>query len=221
MAKKTWAERWGESEVDYSNKETVEKTLRKIRNLTARRVASLRGSDSFSFAEDQLTKQMKKLYMFGKLPDLEQLGWQTKEQELRLYHQFWASKTATKAGSRNEQIRQSIRLFGTDSRGKPLRLLTIEEGRAYWDVYDKYYELHGEESTHLDSNRVQRILGESINTILNPDMDLVHYLNLVKFDLEHEHDRGVPFSDEELASRAVARDILMSPRSIIYEEGDY
>lgn len=220
MAKKTWAERWGSRQVDYSSKESVYSQLRKIRKLTERRLASLENHESFSFAKYQLDQILKKNYLNGRLPDIDTMTWQDRERELRWYHQFWASKTATLSGSKQEQIRQSIRLFGADKRGRPARLLTLEEGRTYWEVYNKYYELHGAESTHLDSNRVQRIIGESINTILNPDLDLVNYLKLIKYELEGEYERGTNYSDEELARHAVARDILMGKRSITFERDE-
>lgn len=214
MAKKTWAERWGESEVNYSNKAEVEKTLRKIRNLTARRLASLAKSNSFSFAAYQLTEQLKEMYMFGKLPKIEDMTWRTVEEELRHYHDFWSSKTATKEGAKKEQISQSARIFGTSPNGKPNRIMTLEEGRAYWSAYKKFNELYGHESTHLDSNRIQRILGESVEKIFDPNLDLISYLHSVLELAQYEFERGTPFTDAELEGHATALDILYS------DEGD-
>ena len=219
MAKKTWAERWGSRDVDYSNAESVYSQLRKLRNLTQRRLESLENNESFSFAKYQLDQILKKNYLNGQLPDIDKMKWQDRERELRWYHQFWASQTSTVAGSKKEQIRQSIRIFGADKRGKPNRLLTLEEGRTYWEVYDKYYELHGSESTHLDSNRVQRIIGESINKIFDPNIDLVKYLKLVKLDLEQEFQLGRNFTDEELARHAQFYDYALS-RSISFERDE-
>lgn len=210
MAKKTWAERWGESDVDYSNKLEVAKLVKKLRNLTARRLASLNKSNSFSYAAHQLTEQLKELYMFGKLPSIENTSWQTLEKELRHYHDFWSSKTASKAGAKKEQIAQSARIFGTDVKGRPVRTLTLQEGREYWKAYKQFYELYGHEATHLDSNRVQRILGESIEKIFNPDIDLISYLHSILEIAQTEFERGKPFSANELAGQATALDILYS-----------
>lgn len=164
--KKTWAERWGESPVDYEmGDEEMRKLLKKVRNLTARRMASLEKGNSFSYAAMQFDQAMKKTYLGGKLPDVNKMKWQAVERELRSHHQFWSSKTSTTSGARAEQVEQSKRIWGVDKSGKPARLMTFEESKAFWSAYEEFNNIYKGSIARYDSNRIQQAVGQVFSNV--------------------------------------------------------
>lgn len=161
---KTWAEKWGASNVDYTvGKNELADMLKKVRSSTARRVASLKKSGAFSYAAMQFEQAMKKTYFNGQMPDISKMSWQSIERELRSHHQFWASKTSSASGARKEQIEQSKRIWGVDKKGKPLKVMTFDESKAFWSAYDEFNELYKGQLARYDSNRIQQAVGTVMN----------------------------------------------------------
>lgn len=156
----TWAEKWGKSNVDYTaGKDELAAILKKVRSSTARRVASLKKSGAFSYAAMQFEQTMKKTYFNGKLPDIDKMSWQAIERELRSHHQFWAAKTSSSSGARKEQIEQSKRIWGVDKSGKPLRVMSFDESKAYWSAYEEFNKIYKGSLARFDSNRIQQAIG--------------------------------------------------------------
>lgn len=202
---RTKAERWGASSVDYTNAEAVKKQLREIRTSTARRVASLnKDPRTFSYAAYQFEQSIKQTYVGGKQPSIEKMSFQQMERELRMHHQFWASKTSTAAGAKDETLRQSERIFGTDQSGRLNRVIGKNAGREFWKAYDEFYRVFKDSTAKLDSYRVQRLMGEQLNRIITDDADLMQILQEVKNELD-EMDESPKFTGEgqELVMRAV------------------
>lgn len=173
MAKrKTKLEEWGESELDLRSmsNEALRETLRATLTGTSRRIASLKKNKSFSYAMFRYEQEMQKTFINGVdgiknllnvdvNTDMREGYRKLLQQAVKTTHNFWASKTATKAGARKEQMEQSARIFGVDNRGRPNHVMTFEESKKYWSLYDEYYNMFPDRSRR-DSDRVQRYLGE-------------------------------------------------------------
>lgn len=201
---KTKAEKFGASLVDYSSEEAVAKQLREIRTATARRIASLnKDSRTFSYAAYQFEQNMKQTYVGGKQPSLERMSFKQMEKELRMHHQFWASKTSTAAGAKDEMLRQSERIFGTDQSGRLNRTIGKEAGREFWKVYDEFYRVFKDSTAKLDSYRVQQLIGEQINRVISGDADLMQILQEVKNELDEMDSAKFTGEGQELIMRAV------------------
>jgi len=213
MPKQTWAESWGSKPVDYDrDPEELAKELKKVRNMTARRVSSLNKTKAFSFAAFQYEQTMKKQYIHGKQPNINTMKYQAIEKELRIHHQFWSAQTATKRGAYKEQVAQSKRIFGVDSKGKPTRLMTFDEGKEFWSAYYEFANMYKKEKTYLDSNRVQRILGETSELLKgDSEIDLVKLLAITREVLQADYDAVSPFDSKSMKDKIMeARKVVLS-----------
>lgn len=223
MAKKTKAEEWGETPFNYNQSvDQLRKTLKWARYVTQRRIASLERNKSFSFAREALERQLAKTYLkytfkaqkvgkgnewysartrFSELPNINTMKYQQLEKELAFYHKFWASPTATVAGAKEEQKKQSARIFGKDVKGRPRRMLTLEEGRLFWAAYARFKETY-KETTQYDSRRVLRLLGEHMGEVLDVDTDWVEFLENfyqeVEADYNHTQFNDAPIDWDEV-----------------------
>ena len=202
MAKKTKAEHWGESQVNYNRPlEDLRIELKQIRRATERRLEALARNRSFSYAKESLERQLKKVYLNGMKPDVNKLKFQQVEKELAMYHKFWSSSTSTVKGAKEEQIKQSARIFGKDTRGRPRRVLTLEEGRLFWAAYARFKESY-KETTQYDSRRILRLLGEHMGTVLDPDTDWAEFLEKfyqeVEADYNHTQFNDAPIDWDEV-----------------------
>lgn len=190
MPKRTWAEKWGAVEPDYTiGKKSMASLLKKVRTATARRVASLSKKKAFSYAAQQYTQSIKKTYMSGNLPKIENMSYKQMERELRYHHQFWSSKTSSESGSRSEQIEQSSRIFGVDAKGKPRRLMSFDESKAFWAAYEEFYNMYKDSSARFDSSRIQQAIGSAMSSsdgYISPDADLVETLEQAMRKLEYQ-----------------------------------
>lgn len=201
---KTKAERWGAGLVDYTNAQAVEKQLREIRTATARRIASLnKNPKNFSYAAYQFEQNMKQTYIGGKQPPIEKMSFQQMERELRMHHLFWASKTSTAAGAKDETLRQSARIFGVDKFGRLNRIMGKNAGREFWKVYNEFYRVYKDSTAKLDSYRVQELIGEQLNRIISDDADLMQILQQVKDELDEMDSAKFTSEGQELIMRAV------------------
>lgn len=202
MAKPTWAEKWGSNPVDYSRpREVLERELKKLRNLTARRTASLSKKNAFSYALYQYDQNIKKNFLIRQ--PVEQMTYKQIEKELRIIHDFWSSKTSTYKGAREEQLLQSARIFGTNKSGKPKKTLTIEEARKFWSVYDEFYNMYKEGTAKYDSNRVQQIIGEEYSEKNFAEVDMVQFLDDVHKRLEEDYEENTSLGIARKMSKGV------------------
>lgn len=201
---KTKAEKWGASLVDYTNEAAVEKKLKEIRTATARRVASLnKDPKTFSYSAFQFEQNMKSTYLGGRQPSIEKMTFQQMERELRMHHQFWASKTSTLAGAKDETLRQSERIFGVDESGRLNRVIGKDAGREFWKAYDEFYRVFKDSTAKLDSYRVQQLMGEQLQRIISDDADLMQILQEVKKELDEMDEAKFTNEGQELVMRAV------------------
>lgn len=191
MAKKpTWGEVWGSSEPNYwKSTASLRKDLEKVRQKTFSRYGSLTRNKAFSYAAHALEQNLKRNYIQGRLPSVEDMSQKQIEKELRIYHQFWSSKTSSLAGAREERKSQSARIFGTTPSGRPKRYMSYDESVMYWEVYDKFYEMFKGKTARFSSETVQQMLGESIDAmpiLKSDDKSMEYFLNQVYKDLSKE-----------------------------------
>ena len=225
MAKKTWAETWGSKPVDYYRPvEALEKELRKLRTLTARRIASLKKNKAFSYATYQYEQNMKQNFLVRK--PVSEMGYRQIERELRIIHDFWAAKTSTLKGAREEQLEQSARIFGgkTDKNGRiiPTRILSYEESKKFWAAKEEFYRLNPDATARFDSHRVQTIIGEAMEQVMTgPELDIIHLLKTVRQQLDAEEEVGFQFQhfDPEKKSQNFVPGTIIN-MEVLYSDGD-
>ena len=188
--RQTWAEKWGQSNPDYTiGKKAMASLLKKVRSSTTRRISSLAKKKSFSYAANQFNQSIKKTYLTGKMPSVENMSYKQMERELRYHHQFWSSKTATESGARSEQVEQSKRIFGVDKRGRPLRVMSFEESRAFWAAYEEFFNMYKDSTARFDSSRVQQAIGSAMSMrdgFIDREADLVKILSNAMDNLEYQ-----------------------------------
>lgn len=78
-----------------------------------------------------------------------------------LFHiqQFFKSKTGDVKGAREVMREQDIRIFGENSRGRPVRRMTIEERTKFWSVYDEFLSTYKNAEAIYGSEKIQQYLG--------------------------------------------------------------
>lgn len=201
MAKKTWAEKWGSSPVNYNRPpEALAKELKKIRTLTARRVKSLNKGKYFSYAAEAYNQNMKQLYINGKAPYIKDMSYQQIEKELRVHHGFWEAKTSTSLGAKSEIVNQSINFFGKTAKGKPVHIMTTDEAREAWKLFNEFYNMYKESTAKYDSFRLQTMIGAAMkDTYFNPD-DFSGELQKIHAMMEMDFEQ--PFENEEEIQKA-------------------
>ena len=78
-----------------------------------------------------------------------------------LFHiqEFFKSKTSDVKGAREVMREQDIRIFGENSRGRPLKRMTIEERTKFWSVYDEFLRTYKNAEAIYGSEKIQQYLG--------------------------------------------------------------
>lgn len=109
--------------------------------------------------------------------------------EYARYAQFFHDVTSTERGIKRVNREQDARIFGVDSRGRPLRTMTQDEREAYWKLYDEFKKDHKEDFAKYQSGRVITALGE-IDTSKGLDQpDLTEYFNKFKEHLQEKYEQ--------------------------------
>ena len=78
-----------------------------------------------------------------------------------LFHiqEFFKSKASDVKGAREVMREQDIRIFGENSRGMPLKRMTIEERTKFWSVYDEFLRTYKNAEAIYGSEKIQQYLG--------------------------------------------------------------
>lgn len=74
--------------------------------------------------------------------------------------EFFNSKTADVKGAREVMREQDARIFGTNSRGTPLKRMTIEERTQFWATYEEFLRTYKNAESIYGSDKIQQYLGE-------------------------------------------------------------
>lgn len=78
-----------------------------------------------------------------------------------LFHiqEFFKSKTGDVKGAREVMREQDIRIFGENSRGNPVKRMTIEERTKFWSVYEEFLSTYKNAESIYGSEKIQQYLG--------------------------------------------------------------
>lgn len=167
MSKKTWAEQWGETPVDWRmNKKAATRLLKKVMNLTKRRVKAIEKSGVYSPAVQHILHSPSgKNYLDTKISEIDTI--QKTTAMISILHDFWAAQSSSISGAKKLEKEQNARIWGTKANGTPLYTMNIDEARAYWALVNEYGRQHPE-TTHFDSTRIQAVIGEMYRAIGRP-----------------------------------------------------
>lgn len=78
-----------------------------------------------------------------------------------LFHiqEFFKSKTGEVKGAREVMREQDIRIFGENTRGNPVKRMTIEERTKFWSVYEEFLSAYKNAEAVYGSEKIQQYLG--------------------------------------------------------------
>lgn len=78
-----------------------------------------------------------------------------------LFHiqEFFKSKTGDVKGAREVMREQDIRIFGENSRGNPVKRMTMEERTKFWSVYEEFLSTYKNAEAIYGSEKIQQYLG--------------------------------------------------------------
>lgn len=79
-----------------------------------------------------------------------------------LFHiqEFFNSKTADVKGAREVMRNQDASIFGVDSKGRPLKRMSIEERTEFWATYEEFLKTYKNAEAIYGSDRIKQFLGD-------------------------------------------------------------
>lgn len=79
-----------------------------------------------------------------------------------LFHiqEFFNSKTADVKGAREVMRNQDASIFGVDSKGRPLKRMSIEERTEFWSTYEEFLKTFKNAEAIYGSDRIKQFLGD-------------------------------------------------------------
>lgn len=79
-----------------------------------------------------------------------------------LFHiqEFFNSKTADVKGAREVMRNQDASIFGVDSKGRPLKRMSIEERTEFWATYEEFLKTYKNAEAMYGSDRIKQFLGD-------------------------------------------------------------
>lgn len=159
-----------------------------------RRVQSFAKKDLTSYAQISLENSLPESYKL----DVSKLNRNQLLLEFARYSKFFRDVTSSEAGIRQINKDQDVRIFGKDSKGNPIRTLSSEERKAFWDLYDEFKNQNPTvTSSYGASSFTQQVLADAMfgKNPLSSD-NLVSFLSEVKKRLQDasvkENLRSVP-----------------------------
>lgn len=181
------------TKMSLSERKQLEKYIQTLRSGYKRRVQSFSRKGLISHAQIALEGTMP-----NKRPV--QLTKMTRNQlilEFARYSKFFNDVTSTEEGIKKVNREQDIRIFGTDSRGKPKRTMTDLERQKFWNLFEEYQNQNPTANSRYGSESIQQYIADALfeNQGIN-DENLVDFLTRVEQRLEQksidENLRSVP-----------------------------
>lgn len=117
--------------------EQMRDALYKLRSAYTRRVKQFNQDGLFSYAQNRFEREFA---VGRKRVSSKKLTRAQAYVEVAGLIDFFNAKTSTLEGIRAVNYTQDKRVFGVDESGRPLRRMTNDERKVYWDLYDKYKE---------------------------------------------------------------------------------
>lgn len=113
-----------------------------------------------------------------------------------LFHiqEFFNSKTADVKGARKVMRDQDASIFGVDSKGRPLKRMSIEERTEFWSTYEEFLKTFKNAEAIYGSDRIKQFLGDVMkgdktrkNMFSTGLMERFNALNTMLRESEGEH----------------------------------
>ena len=120
-----------------------------------------------------------------------------------LFHlqDFFQAETSTVPGARKIQKQQDIRLFGSDSRGRPKKRMTVEQRTNFWSLFEEYKKMRPAD-VFEQSNMVQQQLAQMMIEKGNLDFS-AKSINDLAARVDEERNRFNWEMDEEYDGESV------------------
>lgn len=181
------------TKMSLSERKQLEKYIQTLRSGYKRRVQSFSRKGLISHAQIALE---------GTIPNKRpvQLTKMTRNQlilEFARYSKFFNDVTSTEEGIKKVNREQDIRIFGSDSRGKPKRTMTDLERQKFWNLFEEYQNQNPTANSRYGSESIQQYIADALfeNHGLDEE-NLVDFLTRVEQRLEQksidENLRSVP-----------------------------
>lgn len=79
-----------------------------------------------------------------------------------LFHiqEFFNAKTSDVKGARDVMRDQDASIFGVDSKGRPLKRMSIEERTEFWATYEEFLKTYKNADALYGSNKIKQFLGD-------------------------------------------------------------
>lgn len=124
-------------------------------------------------------ENIKEYYSKKGTPDVDNMPIEKIKSELYKLHDFFNAQGSTVSGARKIAKEQDIRIFGENPQGRPNYIMTSEQRKVFWNVYDEAAKSAGMASAiarsySLEKNG-QEILGQIIRLT---DPDEINFSNM-------------------------------------------
>lgn len=158
--KKTVAEKLSSRPIEdvvKQSKGALMKDVSQLKRSYRRRAASLKKSGLYSYALEGM-EASKSSYSSHPVSSL------TRNQllhEYARYSTFFNSETSSVRGIKQINMEQDIRLFGATKGGKPIKSMSEDERRRFWELYDEFRNQHPELAGRSYSEYAQQTIAEA------------------------------------------------------------
>lgn len=130
-----------------------------LRNQYKRRAQSFKRNNVVSYAQIAFEKEKSTR---KELP-VSKMNYNQLLLDFFRYATFFNSDTATLQGVKKVNREQDKRIFGETKNGRPLRTMTNEQRKLYWDIYDEYKSQYKDHVNQVySSSYVQHTLADQI-----------------------------------------------------------
>lgn len=131
--------------------------LRGVRNLFAQQEKTFKRYEKTVFSP--ALDKMKDFYEDRGKNAPSRMNMNQMRNEVFKLQEFFDADTSTVPGARRVQAEQDRRIFGTDSRGRAKKRMTVEERINFWTVFEEYKKMRPAD-VHEQSNIVQQAIGQ-------------------------------------------------------------
>lgn len=115
--------------------------------------------------------------------------------EFARYAKFFNDVTSTEEGIRRINREQDIRIFGSDTYGRPSRTMTETERQKFWSLYEEYTNQQPTATSRYGSESVQQQIAEALF-----DNKSISGENIIDFLGRVEQSLAQKYIDENLRS---------------------
>lgn len=160
MARKTITQKVLEMSIEditLQSKSTLIKYYRSMRTALGKRMKTFREEGEFSYAYDVYVRGFKKEIP---MKTYEMTQGRLQKEVIRL-KKFFEAETSTISGAKEIHRRQDVMIFGAiPGTNIPNRIMSAEERKEFWDLYDEWYKQEYEKHPELQYKEIQNTLAD-------------------------------------------------------------